>query len=164
MKLIWLILWGSSSLLFLTMLSLFLFMDNGILQFGIGLFNSVLLFLAVILNFILRNSIRSVKTVGWIVSILIILLAVVQIINNSMILYLWNYSLIALTILAGTVLYRTLRGTLAGKIISISLTLFIIFTLIVGNTSSIFDRIATGLFILGALSSLYLIFKAELNE
>lgn len=164
MKWIWIILWGGASFLFLCMLSLFLFRENGMLNYGIGLFNSVVLLLSVILNFILRNSIRAVKTIGWITTVLIILFAIAQIIDNSLIKSLWNYSLIALTALTGTVLFRSIRTTVAGKIISITLTLFIIATLIIGSTSSVLDRIASGLFILGALSSLYLIFKAETNE
>lgn len=164
MKWIWIILWGGASLLFLCMLSFFLFRENGMLNYGIGLFNSVVLLLSVILNFILRNSIRAVKTIGWITTVLIILFAIAQIIDNSLIKSLWNYSLIALTTLAGTVLFRSIRTTVAGRIISITLTLFIIATLIIGSTSSVLDRIASGLFILGALSSLYLIFKAETNE
>lgn len=164
MRWTWIILWIGTSLLFLSLLSLFLFKENGLLNYGIGLFNSVVLVLSVALNFLLRKSNQVVQAIGWCSTGVIIFLGLAQIVNNSLVILLWNYSLIALTALSGTVLYRTLHSTLFGRIISIALTLFVISTLLIGSVSSIFDKIAMALFILGSLSCLYLVFKAKLNE
>lgn len=163
-KRIWWSIWIFGILQFLILLFAFFFTENGLLHYGIAFFNSTLLLIAIALNFMLRHSIPVVKWIGWITTTSLILLAIIQMINERTMPFLWTYSLLCLTVLAGTVLYRTIRTTIVGRIVSIVLTLAISGTLLIGADNYLITYFVNALLILAGLSSLYLIFKAEINE